>query len=151
MSWCRSSGLWTMTEADGSSLNKHWFELQLTLYNIHSAVIWRRWHNHQKLWSGQSLATEYTWRLKSWIFFPLLRSNEATQKGSTKTRFTNFKIPIIWETLETIPRTWTSNVSLMSNFTPGMSRLGPAQMETPDKTKAPWEGSHCWIYNPLKS
>ena len=29
---------WTLTEADGSSLNKQWFEFELTLYNIHSAA-----------------------------------------------------------------------------------------------------------------
>ena len=31
-------------------------------------------------------------------------------------------------------------VSLPSNFMIRMSRLGPALMETPDKTKSPWGG-----------
>ena len=44
----------TLTAADGSSLNKQWFEFQLTLYNIHSAATWCRWH--KIVWSGQSLA-----------------------------------------------------------------------------------------------
>ena len=35
---------------------------------------------------------------------------------------------------------WSSNVSLLSNFTPRMWRLGPAQMETTDKTRSPWGG-----------
>ena len=39
---------------------------ELTLYNIHSAATWRRRHNDKKLWSGQSLATEYTWYSRSW-------------------------------------------------------------------------------------
>ena len=44
----------TLTEADGSSLNKQWFNSELILYNIHSAATWRRWHNDKKIWSGQA-------------------------------------------------------------------------------------------------
>ena len=46
----------TQTKADGSSLNKQWSEVELTLYHIPSAATWRRWHNDQKVWSGQRLA-----------------------------------------------------------------------------------------------
>ena len=41
----------TLTEADGSSLNKQWFEFELTLYNIHSATTWRRWHGKKVIWA----------------------------------------------------------------------------------------------------
>ena len=47
-------------------LDEQSFEFVLTLYNIHSVATWRRWHNDKKLWLGQSLATEYTWRSRSW-------------------------------------------------------------------------------------
>ena len=53
------------------------------------------------------------------------------------TEVSNLKIPILRETRETIPRTWSSKMSLLSNFTPRMSRLGLARIETPDKTKSP--------------
>ena len=43
-------------------------------------------------------------------------------------------------TRETIPRTWSSNVSLLSNSTPRVSRWRLAQMETIDKTKTPRRG-----------
>ena len=35
---------------------------------------------------------------------------------------------------------WSSNVNLLSNFMPRMSRLGLHQMEITDKTKSPWGG-----------
>ena len=56
---------------------------------------------------------------------------------STNIRFTYLKIPILWETQETIPRSWSSKVGLLSIFTPRMSRLGLARIETQDKTKSP--------------
>ena len=37
-------------------------------------------------------------------------------------------------------RTYSLKVSLLQNFTPRMSTLGLAQMETPDNTKSPWGG-----------
>ena len=45
-----------------------------------------------------------------------------------------------WETRETIPRTWSSKVSLLSNFAQRMSRFELARIETTDKTKSPWGG-----------
>ena len=42
----------------------------------------------------------------------------------------NTKIPI--------PRTWSSNVSQLSDSTPRMSRFWLAQMETPDNVKSSW-------------
>ena len=36
--------------------------VRINFYNIHSAATWRRWHNDKKVWPGQSLVTEYTWR-----------------------------------------------------------------------------------------
>ena len=45
----RSSVCRTLTNAGGSSLNKHWFEFELTLYNILSAATWRRWHKTRSL------------------------------------------------------------------------------------------------------
>ena len=62
----RSSVCRTLVEADGSSLNRQWLEFELTLYNTLRPATWRRWHNDKKLWSGQSLATEYTWCSRSW-------------------------------------------------------------------------------------
>ena len=41
-------------------MNKQWYEFELTLHNMHSAATWRRWRNDKKVWSEQSLATEYT-------------------------------------------------------------------------------------------
>ena len=58
----------------------------------------------------------------------------------TNIRFTNLKIPILWETQETIQCTRSSKVSMLSNVTPSMSRLGVTSIETPDKTKSPWGG-----------
>ena len=40
----------TLVEADGSSLNRQWFEYELTLHNIHSTVTWRRSDIHKKHW-----------------------------------------------------------------------------------------------------
>ena len=40
--------------------------VNLTKLFFLSAATWRRWHNDRKLWSGQILATEYTWRSWSW-------------------------------------------------------------------------------------
>ena len=57
---------WTPVEADGSSLNRQWLEFELTLYSILNPATRRRWHNYKKVWSGQRLANEYTWRLRSW-------------------------------------------------------------------------------------
>ena len=51
----------TLTEADGSSLNKQWFEFELTLHNIHSAATWRRWHNDKKVWSGSDHNEKKVW------------------------------------------------------------------------------------------
>ena len=56
----------SLVGADGSSMNQQWFEFDLTLYNIFSQATWRRWYNDKKLWSEQSLATEYTWLSRSW-------------------------------------------------------------------------------------
>ena len=43
---CSSSSVYrTLVEADGSSMNKQWFEFELTLYNIHRPETRRRWHN----------------------------------------------------------------------------------------------------------
>ena len=39
-----------------------------------------------------------------------------------------------------MPRTWSSKVGLLSNFTPRMSTSGLARIETPDKTKSPFGG-----------
>ena len=39
-----------------------------------------------------------------------------------------------------IPRTWSSKVSLLSNFTQRMSRMALVKMETSDKTKSTWGG-----------
>ena len=50
-------------------MKAHWTNndsSSLSLYNIHSAATWRRWHNDTKVWSCQSLAIEYTWRSRSW-------------------------------------------------------------------------------------
>ena len=44
-------------------------------------------------------------------------SNEVTHRYPQKYVSQNLKIPILWETPETIPRTWSSYVSLLSNFT----------------------------------
>ena len=68
------------------------------------------------------------------------KQQQSNTKVSTNRRFINLKIPILCETRETIPRTWSSNMSLLSNFTPRMARLGLARIETPDKTKSPWGG-----------
>ena len=138
----------TLTEADGSSLNKQWFELiRVNLHNIHSAATWRQWHNNKKAWSANSLDTEYTWRSgaeddiqQQHLHKDCKNKCILTTKHReviTKTRFTNLKIPILWETLETIRRTWSSKVRLLSNFTPRISGLELAQMETPDETKSP--------------
>ena len=143
MSCSRSSVCRTLVEAEGSSLNKQWFEIELTLYSMHSPSTWRR-HNDKKLRSGQSLATEYTWleklkaTLSSWPIHSrtILKDCEKKCKLATKStniRFPNLKIPILRETRETIPRTWFSKVSLLSNFTPRMSRLRLARMKIPDK------------------
>ena len=56
---------------------------------------------------------------------------------STIIHFNNLIIPIIGEKREIIPRTWSSKVSLLSNFATRMTRLGLAQIETPNKTKSP--------------
>ena len=40
------------------------------------------------------------------------------------------------KTRDTLPHTWSSKVSMLSNFTPRMSRLGQVRMKTPDKTKS---------------
>ena len=143
-------------EADGSSLNRQWLEFELTQYNILNPATRRRWHNDKKLWSGQSIATEYTWRSRSWRWHSaadptpenktqglgeyMQNSNGEKTEVSTNIRFTNLKIPILWETRETIPRTWPLKVSLLSNFTARMSRVGLERIETADKTKSPWEG-----------
>ena len=155
MSCSRSSG---MSNSDRLrwNLTEKWFEFVLTWYNIRSAATWRRWRNDKKVRSGQSLATEYTkaWEAEYGIqqqtptpenntqgLGEQMQSNkESNTEVSTKSRFTNLKIPIIWETRETIPRRRSSKVSLLSNFTPRMSRLALPQMETADKTKSPWGG-----------
>ena len=150
----------TLVEADGSSLNKQWLEFELTLYNIISPATRRWWHNN-KHWSGQSLVTEHSGHSRSWRWHSaadphtgeqysrIERTNGKKQRSntevSTNIRFTNLKISILWEIRETIPRTWSSKVSFLSNFTPRMSRLGQARIEAPDKTKSPWEGSQSWI------
>ena len=56
----------TLTEADRSSQNKQWFNLKLTMYNIHCPATWDRWHNDKKVWPGQGLTPVYTWRSRSW-------------------------------------------------------------------------------------
>ena len=56
----------TLVEADGSSLNWQGLEFELALYKILSPATRRLWHSNQKLWSGQSLDTEYTSRSRSW-------------------------------------------------------------------------------------
>ena len=60
-----SSGCRTLVEADESLLNRQWFEFELTLYNILSPVTVRRWYV-KKFSLEQNLATEYTWRSRSW-------------------------------------------------------------------------------------
>ena len=90
----------------------------------------------KKLWSGQLPATEYTWRPRSWRW----HSAADPRTGDNTQGLTNIKISILWETRETIPRIWYSKVSIQSNFTPRMSRLGLAQMESPDRTKSPLGG-----------
>ena len=110
-------------------------------------------NNDKTLWSGQSLATEYTWRSRSWRghlaadphtgeqYSRIGGTNAQKQRSntvvSTKTRFTNLNIPILWKTREIIIRTWSSKVRWQANFKPRMSRLGLAQTEgNPDKTKS---------------
>ena len=53
-----------LVEAEGSALNRQWFEFVLTVYNKQSPATWRRWHSDKKFWSGQCLATEYTCRYR---------------------------------------------------------------------------------------
>ena len=55
---------------------------------------------------------------------------------STKTLFTNLKIPILSNIRFTIPLAWCSKLNLLSNFTPRMSRVGLVRMETPEKIKS---------------
>ena len=51
----------TLVEADGSSLNRLWlYIVQINLVQHTTPSTQRRpWHNDEKLWLGQSLATEY--------------------------------------------------------------------------------------------
>ena len=66
MSCSRSSGISNSDRSRWKLTEQQWFEFGLTVYNIHSAATWRRWPNDKKVWSGQSLATKYTWRSRSW-------------------------------------------------------------------------------------
>ena len=83
--------------------------------------------HRQKTRSRHSLATEYTWRSRSWRwnsaadqhtgkqYSRIERTNAYQQRSntevSTRTRLTtNLKIPIFWETRETIRRAWSSKV-----------------------------------------
>ena len=62
---CRSSSMSKSDRSRWKFTEQTWFEFELTLYNIHSAATWHRWHNDKKIWSGQSQATEYTFRSRS--------------------------------------------------------------------------------------
>ena len=141
----------TLVEADGSSQNRQWLEFELTLYNIQSIDDTTTRNSdrdkarppntpaHKKLevtfssWPPHRRTILKDWENK-W------KIAKKYHRGNTNIRFNSLKIPILWETRETIPRTLSSKVSLLSNFTPKMSRLGLARKETPDKTKSPWRG-----------
>ena len=110
----------------GNEATQRW-----TLYNIHSAATWRRWHNDKKLWSDLAHRIHLALKKLRMTFSSrpthrrtVLNDYEnkcivATKRhrGVTKTNLTNLKIPILWETRETKPSTWPSKVSFQSNFT----------------------------------
>ena len=94
-----------------------------------------------KLWLGQSLTIEWddekaieklkvavsNWpphRKTTQEFGAQMHNSNVVTQVSTKTSVTNLKIPILSETRFTIPRTWSSNVSLLSSFTSMVLRLG---------------------------
>ena len=62
------------------------------------------------------------------------KRQRSSTEVSTNIRFTNLKMTILREKRETIPPTWSSKVSLLSNFTPRMSMLGLARIQTRDNT-----------------
>ena len=73
MSCSRCSGISNSDRRRWKLTEQTMIRVELTLHNIHRAVYihdvratWRRWHNDKNPWSGQSLATEYTWRSSSW-------------------------------------------------------------------------------------
>ena len=136
-----------------NSLNRQWLEFELTLYNILSPATLRGRHKDKKFWSGKSLATEYTWRLRSWRWHStpenssssiIRRTNTKLQRRYTEVckniRFTTSKYQFSETLGKLYSGTWSLKVSFISNVQPGMSRLGPARIETPDKTKSPWGG-----------
>ena len=118
------SNVTSMTQQE--TLNKakpgHWIHLSLEKLKI--------------TFSSRSLHQRIV--LKDWKNKCIVQRSKA--EVSTRTCFINLKIPIIWETQEIIPHRWSSMVILLSNFMLWMFKLGLAQMETPEKTKSPWEG-----------
>ena len=118
MSCNRSSGMSNSDRSRWKLTEQQWFEFEITVYNIHSAATWRRWPNDKKVWSGQGLATEYTWRSRSWRWLlvadpenntqglgaKMHSSNEATQRYPQRQASPTSKYQF-FETPETIART----------------------------------------------
>ena len=123
------SGCQTLVEADGISLNRQWLEFELTLYNIFSPTTRSRRHNDKKLWSGQRVATEYTWRSSSWRWHSEAISHTGKQFSRimrTNAKYT-FHQPQYTNSLTDTGNKTTHLMfacELASNFAPRMSSLG---------------------------
>ena len=141
----RSSGMSNSDRSRWKLTEQTTIRVRINLVQDIQCRTWRWWHNDNKVWSKQKPGHWQHLALKKLLMTfssrPLHRRTilkdcekkwiVATKqhRGVHKDILTNLKIPILWETRETIPRTWSSKVTLLSNFTPRMSRLGLAQME----------------------
>ena len=86
---------------------------------------------------GMSNSSRKRWKLSKQTVIRVQINLVQHTRPSMK-HFTKIKIPLLWETQETIQWTWNSKVSLLLNFMPRMLRLGLARIETPDMAKSPW-------------
>ena len=126
-----------------------WWRLDCT----RSPATWRRWHNDKKLWSGQSQTIEYPWQeaegdrqqptptpkiLEDWENKCILATT--WHRGVQKDMLHQPQNTSSLRDTRNITMYMVAKVSLLSNFTPRMSRLGLEQMETPDNIKSPFGG-----------
>ena len=143
-----------LVEADGSSLNRQWLEFQLTLNNILSPATLHRWHNDKNSDQSKAWPPNTPGALVAEGDIPQLtrtpdyntqglgeqmkNSNEVTQwcYFSPTSNFHYFSPNFhqhqntnsLRDTANNTTHIWSSNASLLSNFTPRMSMLGLARI-----------------------
>ena len=140
-----SRNRWMLAEQTFHLLNRQWLVFELTLYNILSQQHYvdhttTRNSDQDKAWPPNTPgAQEAQGHIQQLTPTPenntrglgeQMQNSKEVSQTCPRTHVSptsKYKFP------ETISRRWSLKVSLLYNFTPRMSRLGIAQIETPDK------------------